>query len=141
MNPSYLSYKDKLQKIADIKYASAVLQWDQETYLPKNSGDARGRQIVMLNELAHQKFTDENFGNILHELSANEDLNIREKRNVHLSLKDFNKSKKLSSAFVRQMSEAVNKSFHAWIAARRLNDFTLFKQPLQEIITLKKTGG
>jgi carboxypeptidase Taq len=30
----YTDYKTKMQKIADVKYASAVLQWDQETYLP-----------------------------------------------------------------------------------------------------------
>ena len=36
---SYHNYKESLQKIADIKYASAVLQWDQETYLPKKGND------------------------------------------------------------------------------------------------------
>ena len=134
----YLRYKTSLQKIADIKYASAVLQWDQETYLPKNSGDARGRQIATLNELAHEKFTAESFGDLLNDLSAKEDLPPGEKRNVQLSLQDFTKSKKLPSPFVRKMSEAVNKSFHAWISARRQNDFSIFKDPLQEIILLKR---
>ena len=134
----YLRYKTYLQKIADIKYASVVLQWDQETYLPKNSGDARGRQIATLNELAHEKFTKESFGDLLNDLSAKEDLPPGEKRNVQLSLQDFTKSKKLPSPFVRKMSEAVNKSFHAWISARRQNDFSIFKDPLQEIILLKR---
>ena len=135
---NYALYKSSLQKIADIKNASAVLQWDQETYLPKNSHDVRGRQIATLNELAHEKFTDKNFGNLLRELSEKNDLQEKEKRNVQLSLEDFNKSKKLPSAFVRQMSESVNKSFHAWVEARRQNDFNIFKDPLQEIISLKQ---
>jgi carboxypeptidase Taq len=115
-----------------------VLQWDQETYLPKNGNDARGRQIATLNELAHEKFTDEKFGELLNELSAQENLSDKEKRNVQLSLEDFNKNKKLPSSFVRQMSEAVNKSFHAWIQARKENNFTIFENPLQDIINLKK---
>lgn len=135
---TYPQYKETLQKIADIKYASALLQWDQETYLPKNSSDSRGRQIATLNELAHEKFTDEGFGNLLRKLSAKDDLSKKEKRNAELSLQDYDKSKKLPTAFVRKMSEAVNKSFHAWIAARRQNDFSIFKKPLQQIITLKK---
>lgn len=135
---NYNQYKTTLQKIADIKYASAVLQWDQETYLPKNGNDARGRQIATLNELAHEKFTDEKFGELLNELSAQENLSDKEKRNVQLSLEDFNKNKKLPSTFVRQMSEAVNKSFHAWIQARKENNFAIFENPLQEIINLKK---
>jgi carboxypeptidase Taq len=138
MHPLYNQYKTTLQKIADIKYASAVLQWDQETYLPKNGNDARGRQIATLNELAHEQFTDDKFGELLNELSAQENLSHKEKRNVQLSLEDFNKNKKLPSTFVRQMSEAVNKSFHAWIQARKENNFAIFENPLQEIIGLKK---
>ncbi len=138
MHPLYSQYKTTLQKIADIKYASAVLQWDQETYLPKNGNDARGRQIATLNELAHEQFTDDKLGELLNELSAQENLTDKEKRNVQLSLEDFNKNKKLPSTFVRQMSEAVNKSFHAWIQARKENNFKIFENPLQEIINLKK---
>ncbi|RYY71349.1 MAG: carboxypeptidase M32, partial [Chitinophagaceae bacterium] len=40
--------------------------------------------------------------------------------------------------FVRSMSEAVNKSFYAWIKARKENNFAVFQQPLHEIIEFKK---
>ena len=134
----YTQYKATLQKIADVKYASAVLQWDQETYLPAKGNEIRGRQIATLNELAHEKFTGEEFGVLLNELINKDGLTPVEKRNAELSLYDYNKNKKLPSAFVRQMSEAVNKSFHAWIQARKENSFSIFQQPLQEIILLKK---
>ncbi len=134
----YTQYKATLQKIADVKYASAVLQWDQETYLPAKGNEIRGRQIATLNELAHEKFTGEEFGILLNELINKDGLTPVEKRNAELSLYDYNKNKKLPSAFVRQMSEAVNKSFHAWIQARKENSFSIFQQPLQEIILLKK---
>ena len=103
----YSSYKTKMQKIADVKYASAVLQWDQETYLPPKRNDFRGQQIATLSEIAHQQFTD--------------------KRNV-----------KLSAAFVRQLSETVNQSYHAWAKARKENSFDYFQQPLNELIQLKR---
>ena len=134
----YTQYKATLQKIADVKYASAVLQWDQEIYLPAKGNEIRGRQIATLNELAHEKFTSEEFGVLLNELINKDGLTPAEKRNAELSLYDYNKNKKLPSAFVRQMSEAVNKSFHAWIQARKENSFSIFQQPLQEIILLKK---
>ena len=134
----YNEYKTKMQKIADVKYASALLQWDQETYLPPKGNEIRGRQIATLSELAHQKFTDEKFGALLNELVNKDELTYTEKRNVELSLYDFNKNKKLPSGFVRQMSEAVNKSFHAWVQARKENSFSIFQLPLEEIIQLKK---
>ena len=58
----YNDYKTKMQKIADVKYAAAVLQWDQETYLPPKGNDFRGRQIATLNEIAHQHITEEKLG-------------------------------------------------------------------------------
>jgi len=134
----YTDYKTKMQKIADVKYASAVLQWDQETYLPPKGNDLRGRQIATLSEIAHQQFTDEKMGAILLELNSKEDLQPAEKRNVQLSLEDYNRNKKLSSDFVRKMSEQVNKSYHAWTKASTENSFAIFQQPLNELIQLKK---
>ncbi|MEO6732185.1 MAG: carboxypeptidase M32 [Ferruginibacter sp.] len=134
----YDAYKTKMQKIADVKYASAVLQWDQETYLPPKGNDGRGRQIATLNEIAHEQFTDDKTGALLLELNARADLPATEKRNAQLSLEDFTRNKKLSSEFVRKLSEAVNKSYHAWATARTNNSFTTFQQPLHELIQLKK---
>ena len=134
----YEAYKTKMQKIADVKYASAVLQWDQETYLPVKGGDFRGRQIATLSELAHEEFINEKTGALLKELASKDDLSETEKRNVQLSLEDYNKSTKLPASFVREMSEAVNRSFHAWIEARKENTFSIFREPLDAIIQLKK---
>ncbi len=134
----YSRYKDALQKIADVKYASAVLQWDQETYLPPKGAGVRGRQIATLSEIAHEQFTSDKLGALLNELLGKNDLNDAEKRNVQLTLEDFNRNKKLTPDFVRKMSEAVNRSFHAWIQARKENSFAVFQQPLDEIIQLKK---
>ncbi|MEO6671459.1 MAG: carboxypeptidase M32 [Ferruginibacter sp.] len=134
----YDQYKESLQKIADVKYASAVLQWDQETYLPPKGNDFRGRQIATLNEIAHHQFTDEKFAAILNELMSKSDLTKHQRRNVELSLYDYNRNKKLPPNFVRKMSEVVNKSFHAWIQARKNNSFVTFQPPLDELIQLKK---
>ena len=134
----YESYKIKLQQIADVKYASAVLQWDQETYLPVKGNDARGRQLATLTEIAHQMFTDNSTENLITELISKTDLSDQQRKNVELSAYDFNKSKKLPSSFVRKSSEVISKSFHAWIAARKQNDFKVFENPLQDVIDIKK---
>ncbi|RYY68738.1 MAG: carboxypeptidase M32, partial [Chitinophagaceae bacterium] len=100
----YQEYKKNLQKIADVRYASAVLQWDQETYIPSKGGEIRGRQIATLSEIAHEQFTSNSFGNLLQELLSKDGLSDFEKKNVELSWYDYNKSKKLPAAFVRELS-------------------------------------
>ena len=134
----YSEYVTKMQQIADVKYAAAVLQWDQETYLPHKGNAFRGRQIATLTEIAHQQFATEKMGSLLQELLSKNDLAEKQKRNVQLSFDDYNRARKFTGDFVRNMSETVHKSFHAWIAARKENSFASFQQPLDELIQLKK---
>jgi carboxypeptidase Taq len=134
----YDEYKATMQRVADLRNASAVLQWDQETYLPPKGAEFRGQQISTLSELSHQQFCNDSFGDLLKELNTRSDLGEDEKRNVERSLEDYSKNKKYSTSFVRQMSEQVNKTFHAWIAARKQNSFSVYKDDLEKLVELKK---
>ncbi len=133
----YNDYKATMRKIADVKYATAVLQWDQETYLPARGAHFRGQQLATLSEIAHTMFTDEKVGKLLNELNSR-DLDGKEKKNVELSLEDYNKLSKFSPEFVRKMSETVSASFHAWIEARKQNDFRVFEPALSRLTDLKR---
>src|SRR5688572_30690387 len=130
----YDSYRQQMQRIADVRQASAVLQWDQETYLPPKGAPIRGQQISTLSELAHEMFSKESLGTLLMELMGKEDLNPAQKRNVELTLEDYTKAKKYSSLFVRQLSEQINKTFHAWMEARRQNSFKTYEKDLDALI-------
>jgi carboxypeptidase Taq len=134
----YDEYVTALHTIADLRYAAALLQWDQETYLPPKGAPVRGQQIATLSEIAHRYFTDEKLGAQLQELLAGDKLSPEEKRNVELTWQDYSKQKKFPSAFVRTLAEAVNKSFHSWIEARKANDFSLFANDLARLLELKK---
>src|SRR4030095_13397598 len=134
----YQDYENSMRKIADIRFSSAVLQWDQETYLPPKGAAIRGQQIATLSELAHHYFTDDRLGGTLKELMSRNDLTSDDRRNVELTLEDYEKQKKFTSAFVRQLSEAINKSFHSWIEARKANDFSVFEKDLALVTELKK---
>jgi carboxypeptidase Taq len=134
----YQSYKERMQQVADVKHAAAVLQWDQETYLPSKGAANRGRQLATLSETAHKLFTDEKLGEILNELNGRADLGENEKRNVQLTLEDYIRNKKYSSEFVRKLTEQINRSFHSWIEARRKNSFSFFENDLSQLVELKK---
>jgi carboxypeptidase Taq len=134
----YQSYKEKMQRIADVKHSSAVLQWDQETYLPPKAAEVRGRQLATLSEIAHKLFSDDQLGVLLNELMRADGLSEDEKRNVELTLEDYNRNKKYSSEFVRRLTEQINRTFHSWIEARRKNSFPVFQNDLGLLIELKK---
>jgi carboxypeptidase Taq len=88
--------------------------------------------------MAHQLFSEDELGNILKELIDKKDLGPLQKRNVELTLEDYEKNKKYSSEFVRKLSDQINKTFHCWIDARRQNSFSVFEKDLAALIELKK---
>ena len=134
----YAQYRSKMRLITDVRSAHAVLQWDQETYMPPKGAGFRGQQISTLSEISHRFFSEEELGNILKELLGKKDLSPGQKRNVELSFEDYEKNKKYSSAFVRALSEQVNKTFHSWISSRKKNDFSVYEKDLELLIGLKK---
>ena len=89
--------------------------------------------------MAHELFSEEELGNHLQELmEKGRPEPLRRKRNVELTLEDYTKAKKYTSPFVRQLSEQINKTFHAWMDARKQNSFTVFEKDLDALIELKK---
>lgn len=135
---NYREYVRRMHKIADVKNALAVLQWDQETYLPVKGAAFRGQQMATLSEIAHGLFADESLGSLLDNLLQSGDLTPTQQRNITLTIEDYQKNKKYSGEFVRNLSESTSKCYHAWIEARKQNDFSIYKKSLEELVGLKK---
>ena len=134
----YNEYESLMQKAADINNAAAVLEWDQETYMPPKGAERRGRQLATLASQAHDILTGSRLEELLQALSLSNDLNDIQKANVALSLKDHSKNKKLPSSFVEALSRQSSECFNAWIEARQKNDYSVFAPSLAKMIALKQ---
>ncbi|MEC5142340.1 carboxypeptidase M32 [Chitinophaga sp. 212800010-3] len=134
----YDDYRSRMQKIADVRNALAVLGWDQETYLPEKGARFRGQQITTLSTIAHELFTAPELDNVLQALKGSKELTPTELKNIELSAEDVEKNKKYPASFVAEMSTVTNECYHAWIKARKANDYTLFAPALSKMISLKK---
>lgn len=134
----YKTYKEITQKAADLQYASAVLGWDQEVYMPAKGFPYRGRQLATLSMMAHEMVTNDSYGNLLKELSQRTNMGEAEQHNVRLSLEDYVKNKKLSPAFIEEITQQTSKSYSAWIEARQANNYSKYAKELERMIVLKK---
>ncbi len=134
----YNDFKTRLQKIADIGFASAILSWDQETYMPQKGADFRARQLSTLAGVSHKMYTDEGFGKILAVLKNDASLTQKETKNVSLTLEDYEKQKRYSTEFVEEMSRTVSECFMAWQAAKEKNDFSVYAPKLEKLVALKR---
>lgn len=134
----YDKYTSHLRKIADINFASAVLNWDQETYMPPKGAEFRAQQLATLAGVSHELSISEELGRVLDELNKDATLDEKQKRNVKQSLKDYNDRKKYTTAFVEKMSRTVSESFVAWQEAKKQDDFGIFAPKLSQLLDLKK---
>ena len=135
----YKAYKERLTKIADLGYTTAVLGWDQETYMPEKGAGFRAQQISTLSGIIHEQFTDKELGKILKKLNENsKKLTEKEKRNVAQTLKDYKRQKKYTREFVELLSKTTSECFQAWQKARKENNFKLYAPHLTKMIALKR---
>ena len=69
LSTAYTDLLDRLRRASDLRSAGAVLSWDQTTYMPPAGAPARGRQLALLEELAHQEATAPEIGRLLEQLT------------------------------------------------------------------------
>lgn len=137
-NGLYLQYIELLQKIADLRFSGAILQWDQETYLPPKGAHFRARQVATLSELAHDWFTSDRLGDLLTKLEETSGLDETQQSNIRRTREDYTRQRKFTPAFVRKLTEATQASFHSWVKARNENRFALFAPELSRLVDLKR---
>jgi carboxypeptidase Taq len=69
MNPQLQELKTRLLEVNDLNSASALLSWDQATYMPPGGAQARGRQLALLSRLGHERLADPAIGRLLDSLA------------------------------------------------------------------------
>lgn len=132
-------FLERAQTIADLNAASAVLGWDQETYMPDGAAGGRAEQIATLETLVHQLVTAPESGLLVDSLKgANGELNDWQKAAVHEFSRSRDKSVKLPEEFVREMSRTTSLGQQSWKKARAAADFSLFRDDLARIVDLKR---
>ncbi len=137
-------YEELCQHVRQTSYLEstmALLEWDQQTKLPKQADGFRSEQITFLAGEIHQRRTDKRIGDWLGELSHSElaadpisdaGATIRELNRA------FEKQTKIPASLVRQLAQAASVGQTMWVEARKNNDFKSFAPQLKKIFELKK---
>lgn len=137
MNKKLDELKSRLREVEDLSNASAVLSWDQATYMPPGGAPARGRQMALLSRLAHERFIDPAVGRLLDELQAHADSLGPDDDDAGLIRKaqrDYEKSIRVPPQLLAELSEHGALSYQAWTEARAANDFATMRPMLEKTL-------
>lgn len=129
------------QEIYDLTGIAALLSWDQSTYMPVAGGAARGRQLALLERLAHERRTDPVIGRLLDELQPYvESLPGDADDAAHLRVmrKLYERSTRIPAGFAAEFAGHVAASYMAWVAARPQNDFAAVRPYLQKTLEMSR---
>jgi carboxypeptidase Taq len=129
----------RLGQIEDLRAAAAVLEWDQETYMPDGAAEARAHQIGTLRTMAHELFTEDAIGTLLDTLSedaADLDPLSDEVSLVRVTRRDYVKARRVPADLVGRIAAAVARGKQAWRKARAEDDFGVFAPYLERLIDL-----
>lgn len=140
----FATLQEKLCEIFDLEGASALLGWDQATYMPVGGGEARGRQQALLARLQHEKATHPDLGRLLERLrpwAESLPTDAWQRDLVRVAARDFERAVRIPAAFVAEFSEHQSKTYEAWIKARPANDFAAVRPLLEKTLELSKRAA
>ncbi len=128
-----------------IARVSAVLQWDQETYLPPAAVEERADQLGVLEGIAHERATDPQIGRLLERLGSVSDnprgdasLPDVERDFLRVLRRDYERATALPADLVVAQARDAGLSQAAWVRARASDDFSAFAPHLRTMINHAK---
>jgi carboxypeptidase Taq len=137
-----LAFIYKQQKeLSTLGGISALLGWDQMTYMPPNGAEERSEQSVIISRLVHERIISDEFWRHIENLSKPinfDNLPKKDKIVVNRLKNDVEKARKVPIDFVERAAKVTSLSYPAWQEAKQKSNYSIFSPHLQKIVDLEK---
>ncbi len=137
MSESYGKFLMRIQQLADVKHAQALLSWDQETYMPPRGTAMRARAQGTMAGLAHEMLVEDQLVNLVRDLQG-KTLEGDEAVNVRETARQQERALKIPGELVVEMTQTASLAHEAWVEAREKADFSIFQPWLEKILDQKR---
>lgn len=136
---SFDSFKKNMYEIQQLNAIGALLSWDMEVKMPQGSDKSyRADQSSLISGLVHERYTSAELSEIIDKLIQDNTLSDKDKKEVSVTKKGIDKSKKLSKEFVENESKITSEAYSIWEKAKENADFNIFKPALNQIVDLMR---
>lgn len=137
MTDAYAEFLARTREIHRLVATLALLSWDQETYLPPRGVPGRAQQRATVAALIHERTVDATFGAVIDdlqgaELDAAAAANLREMKRIR------DRSVRIPRRLVADLAAAGSHAQQAWVTAKERDDWSLFAEHLERLVTLKR---
>jgi carboxypeptidase Taq len=133
--------KTILNEYTDLISTLGLLHWDLETYMPPGGSQGHGHQMATITRIAHKKFTSDEVGQLLEDLTpyANElDQDSDDARLISVTKRLYNKRSCIPGSLMAELAKETAIAHGVWVRAREAANFTDFSPALDRIISLRR---
>jgi carboxypeptidase Taq len=116
--------------------AMAMMDWDQQTYMPRGGAEARATHLECLSRMRHELFTsDEVQKDVVDAVAeaSGDDVAL-----LRVIKRDLDLATKLPSELVARKSKLAAIAHEDWVAARSKNDFKGFAPTLEKMFDIAR---
>lgn len=130
--------KTKLFDVNALNAAMAMMDWDQQTYMPKGGANARAEHTSILARMAHEAFVSEETQRALEEAAKEVVPGTDDEAMIRIVQRDMKLRTKFPSELVARKSKLSAEGHEAWVEARSDNNFAKFAPILEELFEITK---
>ena len=127
--------------LRDLEHTAALLDWDQQTFMPVNAEPDRVAQLTTLAGVIHEKKTSPEFAALLERAEkecAGFPADSLESCLIRRLRRDFEKQTRVPSELVKQLAETSGRAHGAWVRSRERSRFDLFAPHLERLLDLRR---
>lgn len=142
MPTAYESFVENIRELGTARAIEALLDWDQETYMPPRAAEDRANQLAFMAGLIHERLTSDTLGGLLDSLERDgQAADEAQQTNVRETRRDFDRAVKLPRRLVEEIARATSLARNVWIKARADSDFPAFAPHLERLLDLKRQAA
>jgi carboxypeptidase Taq len=129
---------DYYKNLWALSYASAVVGWDLETYMPPLSAPSRGEAMGRISVIKQKMFLDSSFVKLIHSAENIEHLTDEERGIVRVLQHAIKFYTRIPSDFLEKFEKVTSKATMDWREAKSKDNFKIFEGSLTKIFDMNK---
>ncbi|MFQ6053879.1 MAG: carboxypeptidase M32 [Candidatus Bathyarchaeia archaeon] len=130
-------FKDYVREMGKLGAATALLHWDQQTYIPRKGHEGRAEVIGKLARMTFELLVSPRMAEFIEELDRPEvkdGLSEQDRAMIRVLAKEHRRRKAIPPDLYEQFVVTTSRAQAVWQEARARSDFELFRPHLEKIV-------
>lgn len=138
MSESLSKLKTRLAEVNALNSAVAMMDWDQQTHMPKGGAKARAEHTGVLSRLSHELFVADETQTWLDSAIKEVDPSTEDGNMLRVLRRDMDLRTKFPAELVEEKTRLTSQGHEEWVEARAANDFAKFAPFLEKIVDIHR---